>query len=174
MWWPLLSLCSDLASAMPMNIHNVSNIFVQLRRHRQRASEHNDNKGHHIKSTSGDEPQTHPGLASSSGHPSGLHLSRDEFFICADGVDVPRLLKVTRSALYKQAVSLGGNVLVDEEWDCTICGPKHRRSGNFHVKIHYDATALRSETRDPGLPPNLQRSKGVPGLMTIISHRPSL
>jgi len=158
---------------MPINMHSVSNIFVQLRRHRKRASEHGDHKDHHIRSSSADSPQTHPELVSSSQPPSARHLSRDDFFICADGVDVPRLLKVARNALYKQAVTLGGNVLMNEGWECTICGPKHRRSGNFHVKIHYDAMTSRSDTRDPGLPPNLQRSKGVPGLMTIISHRPS-
>jgi len=155
---------------MPLAIHNVSNVFLQLQRHRKRATE---DKAHHIRSTSGDEPQTHPSLTPDDDSPTGPHLSINEFFVCADAVDVPRLLKATRTTLHRRAMAVGGNVLLNEQWVCTICGPKHRRSGNFHVKIHYQAIASRSQTADPGIPPNLQRSKGVPGLMTIISRRPS-
>lgn len=139
---------------MPLSIHNISNIFLSLQKQRNRASDCPpfDRKDHHIQSSSGDEPLTHPDLTSQAVITNGPHLSTDELFICADGVDVPRLLKVTRSTLYDKAQTLGGNALINEEyacprlhlqishpystfrWSCTICGPKHRRNGNFHVK----------------------------------------
>jgi len=175
---PLGFNCNTIGhtSAMPLSMHNISNIFVQLQRQKRRGGgDDNDtaHKDHHIRSSSGDSPNTHSTVASQDQTIHGPRLSRDDFFICTDAVDVPRLLRASRNALYNKAIAWGGNALVNEEWECTICGPKHRRSGNFHVKVHYCAVLAQSDSKDPGVPPNLQRSRGVPGLMTIISRRGS-
>jgi len=64
----------------------------------------------------------------------------------------------------------GANVLIDEQWKCTICGPKHRPNGTFKVQIHYTAKATRSDKPDPHKPVALDQVKGIPGLMTILSR----
>ncbi|OSD01512.1 hypothetical protein PYCCODRAFT_1369239 [Trametes coccinea BRFM310] len=150
---------------MPLSVSNVANLFVKMRRHRARA------KAHHIESASGDAPQTHPGLdASGAASPERIPLERNETFVCRDGVDATKLLRAVRGALYEKAQTFGANVLVDERWTCTICGPRHRSDGTFRVYIHYSANAARSDRRDPQRPVALDKARGVPGLMTIVNR----
>ncbi|KAI0366853.1 hypothetical protein BV20DRAFT_971381 [Pilatotrama ljubarskyi] len=164
---PLLARASSSSSAshhhMPLSVSNVANLFVKMRRHRSKA------KAHHIESSSGDEPQTHPalqGAVSAEKIPLELH----ETFVCRDGVDTAKLLRAVRGALYQKALTYGANVLVDEQWTCTICGPRHRSDGSFKVYVHYSASAARSDRRDPQRPVSLDKARGVPGLMTILSR----
>jgi len=86
------------------------------------------------------------------------------------GVDMKRLIRAARTALYHTAENVGANVLIDEHWSATICGPKHRNDGTFRVNIRYSAAAARSERRDARRPVALDQAKGVPGLMTIIER----
>ncbi|KAI0763080.1 hypothetical protein BD413DRAFT_484725 [Trametes elegans] len=138
-----------------------------MRRHSARAKA----KSHHIESTSGDAPQTHPSL-DGAGAVSTLKvpLEQVETFVCRDGVDTALLLRAVRGALLEKAQELGANVLVDEHWTCTICGPRHRSDGTFRVYIHYTASAARSDRRDPQRPVALESARGVPGLMTILKR----
>ncbi|EIW55160.1 uncharacterized protein TRAVEDRAFT_130298 [Trametes versicolor FP-101664 SS1] len=150
---------------MPLSVSNVANLFVRMRRHRSKA------KAHHIESTSGDAPQTHTALHGVvSAETEKIHLEQDETFICRDGVDTTKLLRAVRGALYQKAQTYGANVLVDEQWTCTICGPRHRSDGSFKVYVHYTASAARSDTLDPQRPVALDKARSVPGLMTIISR----
>ncbi|CAL1699488.1 unnamed protein product [Somion occarium] len=140
---------------------HVADILVKLGRTR---------KSHHIESTSG-EPQTHPSLAR-EGVTSVRKVPLDtaENFVCRDGVDVIKLLRATRASLLEDAEAIGANALVDEQWFCTVCGPRHRRDGSFRVHIRYSANAVRSEVADPQRPVALENARGVPGLMTVVSR----
>ncbi|EJC98228.1 uncharacterized protein FOMMEDRAFT_97148 [Fomitiporia mediterranea MF3/22] len=151
---------------------HVAKIFVKLRRVQKKV------KAHHIDSSSGDEPQTHSSLLNAHG---GLvpevmrklaRLEIQEEFVCLDGVDVEKLLRASRLALLEHASPLLANVLVDEQWTSSICGPKHRSDGSFRVHIRYAATAATrdSSRRDSRQPIALEKASGVPGLMTIASR----
>ncbi|EIN08359.1 hypothetical protein PUNSTDRAFT_68484 [Punctularia strigosozonata HHB-11173 SS5] len=128
-------------------------------------------KSHHIVSSSGDAPQTHPSLAGegvTSAKKVGLRYR--DVFVCANAVDPAKLLRATRDRLLEMAESIGANALVDERWEMTVCGPKHRNDGSFRVYVEYSAKAARAAIPDPRKPVALQNAKGVPGLMTI-THR---
>ncbi|CDO70370.1 hypothetical protein BN946_scf184999.g10 [Trametes cinnabarina] len=179
------SSSSHIMSHMPLSVSNVANLFVKMRRHRAKA------KAHHIESSSGDEPQTHPSLEGAASV-ERIPLEKNETFVCRDGVDATKLLRAVRGALYEKAQTFGANVLVDERyvafsparpsshpnahsrdlrrWTCTICGPRHRSDGTFRVYIHYSANAARSDRRDPQRPVALEKARGVPGLMTILNR----
>ncbi|KAJ8469107.1 hypothetical protein ONZ51_g9206 [Trametes cubensis] len=166
---PLLDRSSSGGSSsshmphIPLSVSNVANLFVKMRRHRSKA------KSHHIESTSGDSPQTHPSLEGAASAEK-IPLEKNETFVCRDGVDTTKLLRAVRGALLEKAQTFGGNVLVDERWSCTICGPRHRSDGTFRVYIHYSANAARSAKRDPQRPVALDKARGVPGLMTILNR----
>ncbi|KAH9937985.1 hypothetical protein B0H21DRAFT_780701 [Amylocystis lapponica] len=143
---------SSSPRTMPLRVSDVANIFVKMRRHQARS------KANRIESSSG-EPQTHPTL-DGDGFVSEYKVPL---------VKEDRL--ATRAALYETAQALGGNVLVDEQWMCTVCeAPRNRNGGSFRVNVHYTASAARSERRDPQRPVALDRARGVPGLMTIVSR----
>jgi len=143
---------------MTLSVSSVTNIFVKMRSYKDR---------HHITSTSGD-PQTHASL-SGEGTTSieKVPIEHTDVFICTGAVDVDKLLRGTRMSLLGKAISLGANVLVDEQWTCTICGPKQRPICTFKVHIHYSASAARAQRPDPNKPVGLDCAKGVAGLMTI-------
>jgi len=123
----------------------------------------------HIQSSSGD-PQSHPGVLEAVTSTERAPLQSTDVFICESGVNVIQLLRVTRNTLMEEAESMGANVLVDEQWNCDICGPKHRTNGTFKVTISYTASAARSDRPDPHRPVALDKVKGVPGLMTVIKR----
>ncbi|KAI0947893.1 hypothetical protein AcW1_009536 [Taiwanofungus camphoratus] len=152
---------------MPLKMSDVANIFIRMRRHSLRAKEH------HIESCSV-FPQTHPSL-SGEGTVSvrRVPIVQEDDFVCRDGVDAVKLLRLSRASLYEKARTIGASVLVDEEWSCTICTPRHRTDGTFRVHIRYSAHAARSDIRDPQKPVALERVRGVPGLMTILSRHDS-
>ncbi|KAI0738964.1 hypothetical protein C8Q80DRAFT_1113235 [Daedaleopsis nitida] len=150
---------------MPLRVANVANLLVKMRRHRSKAKEH------HIESSSGDAPQTHPSLAEDNAVSARkVPLEESQTFVCRDGVDAAKLLRAVRGALFQKALDVGANVLVDEQWTCTICGPRHRSDGTFRVYINYSAKAARSDRRDPERPVAMENAKAVPGLMTILNR----
>jgi len=136
---------------------------------RRGASGTSKTKAHHIESNSG-EPKTHPSVANSIISEKRIPLMQEERYVCMDAVDVVKLLRAVRASLYEKAESYGANVLVDEQWSCTICGPKHRKNGSFRVVLHYSANATRSSQPDPQRPVSLEDVRGVPGLMTVLSR----
>ncbi|KAJ7439348.1 hypothetical protein FB451DRAFT_1059658 [Mycena latifolia] len=123
----------------------------------------------HIQSSSGD-PQSHLGVLEAATSPKREPLHHSDVFICDGAVNVVQLLRVTRNSLLEEAELFGANALVDEQWSCTICGPKHRPNGTFKVQISYSASATRSDRPDPHRPVALDKVKGVPGLMTVIKR----
>ncbi|KAL5496002.1 hypothetical protein ACEPAH_3095 [Sanghuangporus vaninii] len=145
---------------------HVAKLFVKLRRMQKKA------KAHHIDSNSGNIPITHPSLLSDIGEPDitkkRARLEIQEDYVCADGIDVAKLLRASRAVLLERASPLHANVLIDELWTSSIYGPKHRSDGSFRVRIRYAATAATSSSkRDPQQPVALDKISGVPGLMTI-------
>ncbi|RDX44419.1 hypothetical protein K466DRAFT_556178 [Polyporus arcularius HHB13444] len=166
---PLIARSASNSSSgsghMPLGVSNVANLLVKMRRHRKKAKEH------HIESSSADGPLTHPSLTGENVVSARkVPLEEHQTFICRDGVDTAKLVRAVRGSLYQKALDVGANVLVDEQWTCTICGPRHRSDGTFRVHIHYSAQAARSNKPDPQHPVALQNAKGVPGLMTIVSR----
>lgn len=71
-------------------------------------------KAHHVESTSGDSPQSHPGLAEAAS-PKKEPLELTEVFVCIGGVNLTTLLRATRGALMETAEALGANALVEEQ-----------------------------------------------------------
>lgn len=102
---------SSNGAYMPLRISNVANILVKMRRHRGKAKEH------HIESSSGDKPLTHPSLAGENAvSAQKVPLEESQTFVCRDGVDVAKLLRAVRGVLYQKALDVGANVLVDERY----------------------------------------------------------
>lgn len=149
---------------MPLKMADVANLFVRLRRAQARAA------AQHIDSTSGDWPLTHAALADDVAmSPRKVPLVQEDTFVCKDGVDVAKLLRLARAALYEEAQVIGANVLVDEQWTCRIC--LHRNDPRmFTVHIRYSASASRSQKRDPQQPIALDCARSIPGLMTILDR----
>jgi len=93
---------------------DVANIFVKMRRTRDR------NKSHHIDSSSG-EPQTHPTLTGDGATSvQKLEIELIDDFICTHGVDVVKLLRASRAKLFERATFWNANVLVNERYVQTL------------------------------------------------------
>jgi len=62
-------------------------------------------------------PQTHPSLTEDgvTCEARALIEHRDQF-VCAGAVDMAKLLRGSRSSLVEKAMTLGANVLVDEQY----------------------------------------------------------
>ncbi|KAJ7158238.1 hypothetical protein C8R43DRAFT_882506 [Mycena crocata] len=137
-----------------------------MRRAREQA------KPWHIQSSSGEDPQSHPGLLEAITSPKREKLQHNDTFICAGAVNVAQLLRATRNTLIEVAEFVGANALVEERWDCTIFVPKHRRPNEtFKVQVSYCASAATVVDRvDPHKPVALDKVKGVPGLMTVVKR----
>ncbi|KZT69923.1 hypothetical protein DAEQUDRAFT_725896 [Daedalea quercina L-15889] len=145
---------------------DVASLIVRLRRYRKRAAEG------HIYSDSGDEPYT-DGRFWGEGAVSAKKVplpEREDVFVCRDGVDAEKLVRLARASLYEEAQLIGANVLVEEQWTCHVCGPRHD-GRTFKVHVRYAAHAARSDRPDPQRPPVLERARGVPGLMTILDRQ---
>ncbi|KAJ7892927.1 hypothetical protein B0H14DRAFT_2335101 [Mycena olivaceomarginata] len=124
----------------------------------------------HIESSSGEEPQSHLDVLEAVTSTAREPLHHTDTFICDGAVNVVQLLRATRNSLMELAEFIGANALVEEKWNCTICGPKHRPNGTFKVQISYTASATRSDRADPHKPVALDKVKGVPGLMTVVKR----
>ncbi|KIM70621.1 hypothetical protein SCLCIDRAFT_100849 [Scleroderma citrinum Foug A] len=149
---------------MPLTLPSVASVFVKLQRAKDRA------KTDTLDFCSGD-PQTHPCLFGEGTTPRNrVSLVHSDLFTCKGAVDVPKLLRASRASLLEKAEYLGGNILVEESWGCTIRMPKVARQGSYRVRVRYCAFASRSSRPDPQKPVALDKVRNVPGLMTIL-HR---
>lgn len=93
-----------------LSVHSISNVFVKMRQTREKS------KAHHITCTSGSEPITTPSLATpNSVSLKQIPITHRDQFVCIGGVDLKRLIRAARAALYHNAENLGANVLVDEQ-----------------------------------------------------------
>ncbi|EEB93968.1 hypothetical protein MPER_07304 [Moniliophthora perniciosa FA553] len=138
---------------------------------RQRSPRNNTRKANYIESVSGDGPLSHPGLSEGMTTAKKEYITHIDTFTCIGGVNVPLLLRATRTSLLEMAEMCGGNCLVDEQWKCTISGPKSRPRGTYKIQIHYSAAATKSSKSDPHKPVALDAAKSVPGLMTIMERQ---
>ena len=96
---------------LPLRLPDVANVIVKLRRNRQKAQD----REYPRVSTSG-AAQTHPSLAG-EGETSvrKVPLTEDQRFLCRDGVDLKKLLRMMRASLLEEAQSMGATVLVNEQ-----------------------------------------------------------
>ena len=78
-------------------------------------------KRHRSESSSGQIPLSHPGLAEHACQ-RRESIERIDTFHCAGGVNVPVLLRTTRSELMEIASILGANALIEEQY---VSGPSH-------------------------------------------------
>ncbi|KAM6503456.1 hypothetical protein JOM56_000399 [Amanita muscaria] len=122
-------------------------------------------KAQRTETTSGKEPLTHPGLAETACE-RREPVERTDTYLCAGGVSALILLRMTRAELMDTASLLGANVLVEEQWRCTIYGPKSKAT--YKVQIHYRAYGTRSTIPDPHQPVAVDQTHSIPGLMTIL------
>lgn len=132
-----------------------------------------DDESGNIKSSSG-PARTHDTLACTKPVKVGPRVVHTEQFLCKGGVDACRLLDLSRRGLYSMAKEMGGNVLLDEEWDCSIRHPRLYKNHEFKVTIHYTATVARSFSPDGQRAVGIEAAKGIKGLMTILDRHAEL
>ncbi|KAF8155751.1 hypothetical protein B0H34DRAFT_675888 [Crassisporium funariophilum] len=146
-----------------LGISGVANLFIRLRRHQDKATSPAETV-----LTSG-EPKSHPGVKEGAQDQKQVSVEYIDQFVCAGGVNVTTLLRATRAALLERVDRLGADSLVDEQWECTISGPKPVHSGLYKVQVRYSAAATKSSVSDSHRPVSLDKAKGgIPGLMTIV------
>ncbi len=113
---PLLSRSSPNSPhsplrGIPLRLPDVANVIIKLRRARNQAQV----KDYPIESTSG-EPQTHPNFSGENVVSARkVPLVEERRFLCRDGVDVKKLLRMMRITLLEEAQGIGAPVLVDEQ-----------------------------------------------------------
>ncbi|KAH7921143.1 hypothetical protein BV22DRAFT_1038980 [Leucogyrophana mollusca] len=132
---------------------------------------HQSTKSDSIESSSG-PARTHPTLLDTKPVTYGPRVAHKDKFICKGGVDAVKLLDVSRRGLYSTAKEMGGNVLLEEQWDCKICHPRFHKHDRFKVTIHYSAQVARSPRPDAQKPIEAAAAKGVKGLMTVLDRQP--
>ena len=95
---------------MPLkSMADVANIIVRLRRHRKRAAQA------HICSSSGDEPYTDARFCAEGAlSAKRVPVEREYIFVCRDGVDTAKLVRLARELLYEEVLLIGANVLAEE------------------------------------------------------------
>jgi len=143
----------------------VVNIFVKMRGWEERAVSTDE-----LELSSGD-PKTHPNVAESAKNYGKIPVEQTDHFICAGGVNVTTLLRITRIALMEHVErELGANSVVDEQWECIISGPKPVQSRKYKVQIRYSASATLSSVPDCRRPVALDQVKSIPGLMSILER----
>lgn len=134
---------SPRLSPARLTLYNISQAFIRIRRIRN---------GKPITSSSGSTPITHPSLSDAMSA-TKVPMNRKDEFICASGVDVPKLLRACRSTLLDQARIIGANVLVDEQYVMTQYSPPILIHGHCTqvARFHYPPKARRRRSiQSPG------------------------
>lgn len=151
-----------------LSMAGVANLFTKMRRFEDKSITTED-----LEFSSGD-PKTHPDVAESAKDHNKIPVEQTDNFVCAGGVNLSTLLRITRIALMEHAErELGANSVVDEQWECTISGPKPVQSGRYKVLIRYTASATISSVSDCRRPVALDQAKSIPGLMCILQRNDS-
>lgn len=105
---------------MPLkSMADVANIIIRLRRHRKRAAQG------HICSSSGEEPYTDARFRDEAAlSVKRVPVEREYTFVCKDGVDTAKLVRLSRGLLYEETLLIGANVLVEEQCvhSAVFCG----------------------------------------------------
>jgi hypothetical protein len=110
---PQLTTPSTPAATAPakpqLSFSGIARLFLSVRRARQRA------KADNIVSSSGDAPATSAALQGADAPVARkVAVTTRAAFLCAGGVDAPKLIRVTRETLLARALQIGANALVDE------------------------------------------------------------
>ena len=112
---PLLSRLAGPQSpsrGSALRLPGVASVVIKLRRGRHSGEV---KALYPVVSTSG-EPKTHPRLVGDGvTSPGKVPLVEEQRFLCKDGVDVKKLLRMIRAGLLEEAQSIGASVLVDEQ-----------------------------------------------------------
>jgi hypothetical protein len=99
-----------------LSMAGVANLFTKMRRLEDR-SIHTDE----LELSSGD-PKTHPNVAESAKDQNKIPVEQTDHFVCAGGVNLSTLLRITRIALMENAErELGANSVVDEQCVYSSC-----------------------------------------------------
>jgi len=158
-------ISSPQKSNRRLSMAGVANLFTKMRRFEDK-SIHTDG----LELSSGD-PKTHPNVAESAKDHDKIPVEQTDHFVCSGGVNLSTLLRITRISLMEHAGrELGANSVVDEQWECTISGPKPVQSGKYKVLIRYTASATISSVSDCRCPVALDQAKSIPGLMCILQR----
>jgi hypothetical protein len=101
------------SSGSGLTFAGIARLFVGVRRAQNRINSDN------IVSTSGNQPAAASSSSSTVADDSTgnrkVPLVAHETFVCAGGVDAPKLLRLTRETLLAKAQKFGANTLVDEK-----------------------------------------------------------
>lgn len=93
-------------------------------------------------------------------------MTYTDVFEVVGGVSTPTLLRATKRAILEAIEAMGlGNSVAEEQWECTICGPKKQNC--YKVQINYSAVAVTCTRPDGFRPVALDKAKTIEGLMTI-------
>ena len=98
-----------------LSMAGVANIFVKMRGLEEKAVSTDE-----LELSSGD-PKTHPNVAEGAKNYEKIPVEQTDNFICAGGVNVTTLLRITRIALMEHVErELGANSVVDEQCVCSM------------------------------------------------------
>jgi hypothetical protein len=99
-----------------LSMAGVANLFTKMRRFEDKSI---NTQG--VEFRSGD-PKTHPNVAESAKDHDKIPVEQTDHFICAGGVNISTLLRITRIALMEHAErELGANSVVDEQCVYSAC-----------------------------------------------------
>ena len=137
-----------------LSMAGIASLFIKIRRFEDKAI-----STHELELSSGD-PKTHPDVAEGARDQNKVPVEQTDLFVCAGGVNLTTLLRITRISLMERAErALGANSMVDEQcvysmchslpllftvpffffailrWECTISGPKPVQSGKYKVQV---------------------------------------
>lgn len=94
----------------------VANLFTKMRRFEDKSNNMDE-----LELSSGD-PKTHPNVAESAKDQNKIQVEQTDNFVCAGGVNLSTLLRITRIALMENAErELGANSVVDEQCVYSTC-----------------------------------------------------
>lgn len=94
----------------------VANLFTKMRRLEDKSISTDD-----LEFSSGD-PKTHPNVAESARDQNKIPVVQTDHFVCAGGVNLTTLLRISRTSLMEHAErELGANSVVDEQCVYSTC-----------------------------------------------------
>lgn len=99
-----------------ISMAGVASLFTKIRRFEDKSINTEE-----LELSSGD-PKTHPNVAESAKDQNKIPVEQTEHFVCAGGVNLSMLLRITRISLMEHAErELGTNSVVDEQCVYSTC-----------------------------------------------------
>ena len=99
-----------------LSMAGVANLFTKMRRFEDKSINKDE-----MELSSGD-PKTHPNVAESARDQNKIPVEQSDHFVCAGGVNLSTLLRITRIALMENVErELGANSVVDEQCVYSSC-----------------------------------------------------